>query len=191
MNIFYLNNDPRLCAQAHCDKHANKMIIEYAQILSSAHRILDGTQVVEANENGRKIKRWKLPDERDGVLYLATHVNHPSTAWARQRAENYQWLYQLFVELGKEFEYRYGKVHASNSKLNEILKKCPSNISQLPFTEPPQAMPDEYKVAGKSIEAYHNYYRYAKVKFASWKNRPTPSFMAETKGETNELALAV
>jgi len=191
MNIFYLDHDPEICAQAHCNKHCVKMIIEYAQLLSSAHRILDGTLTQELSDSGRKTKRWKLPDERDSVLYLSTHANHPSAVWTRQRLGNYEWLYELFVELGKEFEYRYGKVHSSNTKLNEILKTPPKNIANLPFTEPPQAMPDEYKVPGKSIEAYHNYYRYAKIKFASWKNRPTPSFMAETKGENNELALTV
>jgi len=39
MNIFYLDPQPRLCAQYHCDKHVVKMILEYAQLLSTAHRI--------------------------------------------------------------------------------------------------------------------------------------------------------
>jgi hypothetical protein len=42
MNIFYLDEDPKICAQYHCDKHVVKMIIEYAQLLSTAHRVLDG-----------------------------------------------------------------------------------------------------------------------------------------------------
>jgi hypothetical protein len=32
MNIFYLDEDPKICAQYHCDKHVVKMIIEYAQL---------------------------------------------------------------------------------------------------------------------------------------------------------------
>jgi len=27
MNIFYLDEDPKLCAQYHCDKHCVKMIL--------------------------------------------------------------------------------------------------------------------------------------------------------------------
>ena len=42
MNIFYLNNDPKVCAQMHNDSHCSKMIIEYAQLMSTAHRYLDG-----------------------------------------------------------------------------------------------------------------------------------------------------
>ena len=42
MNIFYLHSDPALAAEMHCDKHVVKMILEYAQMLSTAHRVLDG-----------------------------------------------------------------------------------------------------------------------------------------------------
>ena len=42
MNIFYLDKDPNVCANYHCDKHVVKMIVEYAQMLSTAHRVLDG-----------------------------------------------------------------------------------------------------------------------------------------------------
>ena len=42
MNIFLLNENPLLCAEQHCDKHVVKMVIEYAQLMSTAHRYLDG-----------------------------------------------------------------------------------------------------------------------------------------------------
>lgn len=38
MNIFWLDNDLRQCAIAHCDKHVVKMCVEYAQILSTVSR---------------------------------------------------------------------------------------------------------------------------------------------------------
>ena len=44
MNIFYLDRDPVTCAKQHCDKHIVKMILEYAQLLSTAHRVLDGAE---------------------------------------------------------------------------------------------------------------------------------------------------
>ena len=47
MNLFYLHNDPVKSAEMHCDKHVVKMIIEYAQMLSTAHRMLDGKQYTD------------------------------------------------------------------------------------------------------------------------------------------------
>ena len=41
MNIFFLDEDPKMCAQAHCDKHVVKMILEYEQMKSTAHRELE------------------------------------------------------------------------------------------------------------------------------------------------------
>ena len=62
MNIFYLDHNPLLSAQYHCDKHVCKMIVEYAQMLSTAHRIVDGAMYIEY-VNGRRIKRWALSEE--------------------------------------------------------------------------------------------------------------------------------
>ena len=42
MNIFYLDPNPQIAAELHCDKHVVKMVIEYGQLLSTAHRMLDG-----------------------------------------------------------------------------------------------------------------------------------------------------
>jgi len=38
MNIVYLNKSPRIAAIEHNDKHFVKMTLEYAQMLSTAHR---------------------------------------------------------------------------------------------------------------------------------------------------------
>ena len=64
MNIFYLDRDVRKCAQMHLDKHVVKMIIEYAQLMSTAHRYCDGEEYIDKTANGRKIKRWRLNDGR-------------------------------------------------------------------------------------------------------------------------------
>ena len=48
MNLFYLHKDPVESAELHCDKHVVKMIIEYAQMLSTAHRILDGKRLIQS-----------------------------------------------------------------------------------------------------------------------------------------------
>lgn len=174
MNIFYLDNDPKTCAEMHVDKHCVKMILEYAQLLSTAHRVLDGTQFVSTNKTGRRQTRYVLPDNRDSVLYVSTHVNHPSSIWVRQSEANYNWLYVLWRELMSEYKYRYMKTHACE-KLILHLRKLPYKIDRnKPFTEPTPAMPEEYKVPGDSIQSYKNYYLGDKQRMFSWKNRLPP-----------------
>ena len=44
MNVFFLDKDPKLASEYHCDKHVVKMLIEYAQLMSTAHRVMYGTK---------------------------------------------------------------------------------------------------------------------------------------------------
>src|SRR6056297_2083911 len=111
MNIFYLDEDTSKAAQYHMDKHVRKMIIEYAQLLSTAHRVLDGHVHIDTSDTGRKIKRWYTNDWRDEIFYKSTHVNHPSSRWVRESAYNYTYLYNLFCALCDEYIYRFGKKH--------------------------------------------------------------------------------
>ena len=178
MNIFYLHPDPKICAEMHVDKHCVKMILETAQLLSTAHRILDGVEDMGLSQTGRKKKVWRLPDNRDLVLYSATHINHPSAIWCRRGSENYMWLWLLLNELCKEYTYRYGKIHKCESTgLVATLKQRPNNIHVHRFTEPTPAMPEQYKVPGDSLKSYHNYYNGEKRRMFSWKNRQQPEWI--------------
>lgn len=165
----------------HVDKHAVKMIVEYAQLMSTAHRVLDGVEYIDAS-SGRKIKRWKLDSSYEDILYKATHINHPSAIWARQSYDNYMWLRSLLYRLCKEYTYRYGKVHkVESSGLYEALSYAPINIKPGVFSEPTPAMPPEFIVNGDSIQSYHNYYNGSKQKLHNWKNRPIPYFIEMSK----------
>jgi hypothetical protein len=176
MNIFYLHHDPKTCAELHNDKHVVKMILEYAQLLSTAHRVLDGIQVVGVSKSGRKQTRYEIYDNRDSILYSSTHVNHPSAIWVRQSYENYDWLYQLFVAVLKEYTYRYGRIHAT-ARLVDALNTPPAHIPKgVGFTEPTPAMPEEFRVKNNSIQSYINYYVGAKKHLANWKKRTIPSW---------------
>lgn len=174
MNIFYLDPNPRTCAEMHNDKHVVKMILEYAQLLSTAHRVLDGDVIVGLSKTGRKQTRYVLPDNRDSVLYAATHLNHPSAAWARKTSANYDWLYVMWVELMDEYTYRYGKVHATE-RLKLSLSRLPYKIPKGEFTAPTPAMPDEFKV-GDVAESYHKYYIGSKRVMSRWTDRPMPKW---------------
>jgi len=178
MNIFYLDNDVKKCAEYHCNAHVVKMVIEYAQLLSTAHRILDGDLVLGRTQSGRSVKRFTLPDRRDDTLYLASHVNHPDSIWVRESCGNYTYLYKLFVALCDEYTHRYGRVHATDTKLRNLLALHPENIPCGKMTEPPQAMPDHCKDANV-VTAYQNYYIKEKQNFAKWKNRSTPKWFAD------------
>jgi hypothetical protein len=173
MNIFYLHHDTKICAQYHNDKHCIKMILESAQLLSTAHRVIDGTQTIEL-VNGRKRKRWSLDNPAlDSVLYKATHVNHPSSVWVRQSSENYFYLATLLWDLSDEYTYRYGKIHkCMNTGLIQMLfENLPKNIPSKQFTEPTPAMPDECIIKGDVIASYRNYYKLKKQNIASWSGK--------------------
>ena len=188
MNIFYLHDDPRVCAEQQVDKHVVKMILEYAQLLSTAHRVLDGELYIAKTKTGRKAKRYRLKDDSlERQLYKATHINHKSAVWCRETDSNYKWLYDLWISTMDEYTYRYGRRHESE-KLRVALSKLPKNIMRGPFTPPPPAMPDEYKVEGDSLESYHNYYRGDKKRMHSWKKRKAPDWINTI--ESSEFAVS-
>jgi hypothetical protein len=134
------------------------MILESAQLLSTAHRELDN------NDNQ--------------LLYKSTHKNHPCSKWARESEQNYLYLYNLFVSLSNEYTYRYNKIHLSFTKLSNLLKSPPININKTkPFTEPPQCMPIEFK-SNNTIESYRNYYKSKSNKFKLiYTKRDLPSWL--------------
>lgn len=158
MNIFAIDKDPVRAAQQQCDKHVVKMILESAQLLSTAHRVLDGSVVIGKTKTGRKQTQYVLGDKRDDVLYKATHINHPSAVWCRQTKGNYTWLYMHFKALCKEYTARYGRKHLCEEKLLKELVRPPIHIKQEGCTPFSLAMPEQYKVSD-TVESYRKYYK--------------------------------
>ena len=157
MNIFWLDWDLKKCAEYHCDKHCTKMIVEYAQLLCTAHHMTQKTQ-------------------RD-IPYKLVHKNHPCAIWARQSLSNYLILCELGLELCTEYTLRYKKKHKSQ----QVLEWCLINkleVTDEGFTNPPLAMPDEFKT-DDVIQSYRNYYIGAKKSFAKWKNRDVPIWFSK------------
>lgn len=141
MNIFYLHSSPVKAAAYMYNKHVVKMILESAQLLCTAHIMLDG--------------------DNANVPYKATHKNHPSAIWTRESIENYYWVYDHMLALGKEYTQRYGKQHLTITKCKDILSKPPKNLTKIESTEIPQCMPDEFKNTNPVV-GYWNYYINAK-----------------------------
>jgi len=71
------------------------------------------------------------------------------------------------IALGEEYTKRYNKTHLTITKCAQILQIPPRGIPMDTFTEPPQCMPEQYKVEGCSVTAYWNYYEQEKHTVAS------------------------
>ena len=135
MNIFVLHQDPDIAAQYHCDKHVNKMIVESAQMLSTAIRLRHGKPSgphYVMKKLGKKLEaklnpNWYLlpsdliwhgydyPVVMKKQVYSTAYPNHPCTVWTRQSISNWMWLYDLLHALNKEwrFRFRHKRNHAS------------------------------------------------------------------------------
>jgi hypothetical protein len=194
MNIFYLDKDPIEAAKQSCDKHVVKMIVESAQMLSTAHRMIDGNLYTDKTKAGRNIKRWKHPNPNmEKTLYKACHTGHPSTVWVMESAYNYHWLYKHMMALNTEFKMRYGHIldHKTVQLLEGALMYPPKNISLNTIaTDPPPAMPDYCKIPGDSVASYRKYYIFEKQRFATWKSPSTvPAWYIDGVKEAQEQAL--
>lgn len=157
MNIFYLHHAAPLAASMHCDVHVVKMVLETTQILCTVHH---------THGNG------------EAVPYKPTHARHPSVLWAAESKVHYDWLAELGTYLCREYSVRYNRRHACEPHLQGVLRNPPPSLSSQPFKwrEPPQAMPDECKIPGNSVEAYREYYRKHKASIAKWRFG-IPNFM--------------
>ena len=149
MNVFYTNHNPLTAAAEHCRRHQIKMILEYAQLLSCAHHVLDGEQ----------------PD-----LYKKTHENHPSAKWVRESHENYRWVLLCGLELCRLYNIRTGKTHKTAAMFDRLCT-MPANIPMIPGSNPPVAAPDEFKAIADTCTAYQ---RYLVTKFNEWLSRDKP-----------------
>jgi len=100
MNIFVTNECPVESAKFLDDKRVIKMILESAQMLSTAVQLHGGPQ---------------------GGLYRVTHINHPCTVWVSATQGNYLWLYYHYQALMAEYFHRFGKRHKSSILQYELL----------------------------------------------------------------------
>lgn len=191
MNIFVLHTDPVIAAQMQCDKHVPKMIVESAQMLSTAHRMLDGVMTKRPSKSGKRmVPYYELDDYEAELVYMkAVHFHHPCTKWTMESAANYEWHWHHLYALCKEYTYRYAteKEPHKDTKVERerlwALKSLPKNIPNIPMTDFKLAM-NHYPMCKDPdpVVAYRNYYHAAKP-FAKWqKGRPAPDWWEGYKG---------
>lgn len=133
VNVFMLDLDPVLAARYHCDKHVVKMILETAQLLSTAWHVLDNAwyMPLAEDEADDPVTPWLVnvvrpahtaataplkpepvpPGESSHShwelhgqrIYNKTHEHHPSAVWVRELGGNYRWLWRLGMALCAEY----------------------------------------------------------------------------------------
>ena len=102
MNIFHLHKDPRICAEYHCDKHVVKMILETAQMLSTAYR-----------------KKFNDGEE----LYKTAYPKHPMTIWVGNSGGNFFWTIKLLDQLLYQYTLRYQIYYTKNIRGGNVGKQ--------------------------------------------------------------------
>lgn len=163
MNIFVTDPSPVVCAKQLCDVHLRKMVIEQAQLLSTAHIVCDGVQ----------------------VAYKKTHHNHPCAVWVRESTNNYLWAWQLLLAMCSEYRYRFEKPHLTETHL-QALRKMPTmpSIGLTPFAI---AMPEHLR----SDDICASYRRYLLIKLREWRSRERPINTGFTRREVPSFLLTV
>jgi hypothetical protein len=188
MNIFVLDNDPIIAAQTQCDKHVVKMIVESAQMLSTAHRMCDGHKSKRPSKSGKRMvwyyDLYEGVDDLEAELlyYKAVHHYHPCTVWTMESDTNYRWHYEHFIALCDEYTYRYGKIHGTDSKLRNALWTMPRNIPIGPLTEFKLAMASnpECFFYNDPVKSYRTFYQTKQDRFKmEWTKRPAPSWFIQ------------
>lgn len=161
MNIFFVAESPDEAARCLCDKHIGKMILESAQMLSTAVTLL-------------------LPSS-DTSRYKLTHRNHPSAVWLRQSPANVEWLIAHCRAMDNE-RLRSGS-KASHKSL-AVAEACAAALLQSPGSWATSAAmtpvalcvadaPASHAQLSEAVPVYRHYYKSHKAAIATWKTPRT------------------
>jgi len=91
--------------------------------------LLEATQMIATNislcRNDRShfLYGYDIPLKKDGTPYKPCHQNHPCTIWVRENEMNYNYLLRYARAMANEFEYRFGKKHACDSIIFDLIIK--------------------------------------------------------------------
>ena len=166
MNIFLTDKDPKIAAKHLDDLRLNKMILETAQLLSSAFR--------ELNKDD-----WN--ELKYSHVYKKTHFNHPCSIWARKSLDNFTWLVNYFRELDQERYFRTSKRHKSFCLLYQTFEDSLSTTrvkeESILFNFNCSTYKD-YEVTD-AYKKYLNDKWYNDKKLPKWSNRELPYFLED------------
>jgi hypothetical protein len=171
VNIFAVNDDPRLAALDLPDKLIVKMPTEQLQLLTpwafNAHEV--------------------YIQKPDGTNYgIKGFAHHPCSKWLHIHPANAAWVISHGLAMCSEYSRRYGdKTHGSQLGLLQVRKlfihKHPG-VHPGQHTEFVQAMPEEFKILGNPVQAYRNYINGYKG-YAEWRYSEKPEWWDEEMHE--------
>lgn len=177
MNIFILDPTPAIAASYHCDQHLSKMILESAQMLSTAAAKL-------------------FPGSKG--FYKPAYPKHPCTIWCCESLVNCDWLVLLCREL-ESIRLTKGMNPHSSMEIIEAF----DDYSGWDGTEPPVPEPKSWALAMpafiklrtslSAVQKYQEYYRYKHSQWLKTKGpaagmsftgpgRKIPEFMKDLEG---------
>ena len=157
MNIFHLSDSPFAAAKNLCDKHVPKMLLETCQMLSTATR-----------------NQLPVDNILDDSVYKSAYPKHPMTIWVGDSYRNFVWTYEHGIEINRQYQYRFGKIHKSERILNNVwgfmnrIRESFEDKGKVDLTPAPLCMPDQYKWCDSYIDSYREYYFHDKKYFAQW-----------------------
>ena len=181
MNIFVLNTNPTLAAQAHCDIHLRKMIVETCQLLSTYHR--------KRSELGRSYRTEDLQ------LMMKSYRSPIFQKWFHENFINMQWTTSLLEELAFEYSYRFGYKAWTEHKCYNCVAALSSVLGIVEYLYVPQdfvlAMPEDYLPMTsvykrgnpeQAVKAYRSYYSVEKFKLFTYTRRTPPDWLFPFSG---------
>lgn len=138
MNLFVTSPCAIESARYLDNKRVVKMILEVAQMLSTAVRLRE----VDAG-------------------YKPTHINHPANVWVRTSRQNFEWTVRHGLALSAEYTERYDKVHKSKAVVEDLARYAHlfPDLGQTPFVNcaANSALGISYKTEPNVYIAYQKY----------------------------------
>lgn len=161
MNIFVSSPCPYRSAFDLPDKLLIKMVLETAQLLSSAVQFFN--------------RQIEDPDLKLANLYKESHTLEPVSIWAKKDIANLCWLLHHGLGLVYEYRIRYNKRHKSTTQIEESLKWYIRNFGLVRFAEDrgkhqefTMMMPYKYRTENVP-RSYKVYLQTEKSHYATWR----------------------
>ena len=192
MNIFALSRNPVEAVQQMIDKHIIKMPTETCQML---HTNILYMQYFKEHGEEPQLKDLKAFHAfTESELMKPAMLNHPSTIWARQSRQNFDWLYEHGLALCQEYTYRYDKSHGSFDRILDVNIHAKltyrHGYPHSGLTPVSIAMDDSYRIDLDKysqrnpnwtgwdfvIASYRHYYLEGKWRIAEWRKNRRPDW---------------
>lgn len=165
MNLFRINDDPAITASQLADRHVRKMVLEGAQILSTAVRLN-----AEENPYMWGIHSGRIILDIQKQLYRVAHPYHPVTIYATSRTGALDVL-RHSKALFAEYRHRWSKPHASEA----VILQASIYLSFFPEWDIDENLPTTPLCVDedlRTLSAYDAYRAHLDRKYNEWKRPP-------------------